>query len=132
MAESIVKGTAYHHFCNRYSNLTDEIYKIQDEYRHVVISCLSNILYSMVTTNDTDASVRVNMKLNTTIMSYALDCDLSVFNTDQSFSRPVFTKLGNILLEQSEAKQRYFYVMAPTPRTTHNFSEYSKTAMVIY
>jgi len=62
MAESIVKGTAYHHFCNRFTNLTDEIYKIQDEYHHVVISCLSNILYAMVTTNDIDSSLRVCMR----------------------------------------------------------------------
>jgi len=41
-----------------------------------------------------------------------------------------FTKLGNILFEQSEATLRFFYVMAPTPRTTSNFNEYSKLGLV--
>lgn len=64
-------------------------------------------------------------------MSFALNCNSSPLILTLFVLQTGFTKLGSILLEQSEAQQRYFYVMAPTPRTTHNFSEYSKTAMVI-
>jgi len=62
MSESILKHKSYHNFCNRLTNLTDELYKVQDDFRHVVISCLSNILYTLITTNDIDSAIRVHMK----------------------------------------------------------------------